>query len=283
MALIQLRPTQETIDLVAALRGIWHGTYAMCCCPVHDDRRPSLSIRQGTAGILVHCFAGCSPADIMRALRQLQPVSHTISQSHRRPLRGLTTSLQAQSLWTAADPVRGTLAEKYLAGRRLPIDLADIRFHPKCPLGRMPHTRYYPALLVGVREAEQIVAVQRIVLDPRSGHHRGKFLLGPCRQGAWQPPVRERALAIAEGFEDAAAFSYLHNITCWAALGASRLAMLQLPEQIDTLIIAEDNDVPGRLAAEKAVLAYASPRLAIIRMRPEHARDWTEAIKAAGF
>ena len=27
--LIALRPTQETIDIVAALKGRWHGSYAM--------------------------------------------------------------------------------------------------------------------------------------------------------------------------------------------------------------------------------------------------------------
>ena len=51
--LIALRPTQETIDIVAALKGRWHGSYAMCVCPAHADRTPSLSVRQGERGILV--------------------------------------------------------------------------------------------------------------------------------------------------------------------------------------------------------------------------------------
>lgn len=33
----------------------------MACCPAHDDRSASLSIRETEDGrILVHCFAGCS-------------------------------------------------------------------------------------------------------------------------------------------------------------------------------------------------------------------------------
>lgn len=40
-----------------------------CQCPVHEDRTPSLSIREERDGrVLLHCHAGCSPADIIAAL-----------------------------------------------------------------------------------------------------------------------------------------------------------------------------------------------------------------------
>lgn len=47
-------------------------------CPAHEDRTPSLSVRETQDGtILLHCFAGCSPADILAAvgleLRDLFP------------------------------------------------------------------------------------------------------------------------------------------------------------------------------------------------------------------
>ena len=39
-------------------------------CPAHQDRRPSLSIREGDDDkTLVHCFAGCSVEDIVAAAR----------------------------------------------------------------------------------------------------------------------------------------------------------------------------------------------------------------------
>ena len=39
------------------------------CCPAHEDSDPSLAIREADDGrILVHCFAGCSPGDVMAAL-----------------------------------------------------------------------------------------------------------------------------------------------------------------------------------------------------------------------
>jgi hypothetical protein len=38
-------------------------------CPNHDDRRPSLSVTEGDDGrVLLHCHAGCDPADVVRAL-----------------------------------------------------------------------------------------------------------------------------------------------------------------------------------------------------------------------
>ncbi|WP_447975379.1 DNA primase [Nitrospira sp. Kam-Ns4a] len=41
----------------------------MARCPAHDDRTPSLSIAQGERGVLIHCFAGCTLAEIAAALK----------------------------------------------------------------------------------------------------------------------------------------------------------------------------------------------------------------------
>lgn len=41
----------------------------MACCPAHDDRTPSLSVKEGEDGhILIHCFAGCSLEEILGAV-----------------------------------------------------------------------------------------------------------------------------------------------------------------------------------------------------------------------
>jgi DNA primase len=65
MPLMFCKPSQGLIDIVAALGGTWHGLNAMCRCPVHDDRTPSLSLRRGEQAILVHCFAGCDRKAIL--------------------------------------------------------------------------------------------------------------------------------------------------------------------------------------------------------------------------
>ncbi|RLJ02375.1 MAG: hypothetical protein DRP08_04615 [Candidatus Aenigmatarchaeota archaeon] len=39
------------------------------CCPAHEDSDPSLAITTVSDGrILIHCFAGCSPLDILAAV-----------------------------------------------------------------------------------------------------------------------------------------------------------------------------------------------------------------------
>ena len=37
-------------------------------CPAHDDRGPSLSIRDDGGKILLHCFAECAPASVVEAI-----------------------------------------------------------------------------------------------------------------------------------------------------------------------------------------------------------------------
>lgn len=40
----------------------------LACCPAHDDKSPSMSIRALPDGaVLVHCFAGCSAHEIVAA------------------------------------------------------------------------------------------------------------------------------------------------------------------------------------------------------------------------
>ena len=57
-------------------------------CPSHDDKSPSLSVREGDEGtVLLHCFAGCSALDICGAIgvelrdlfpaRQIRRVEHS--------------------------------------------------------------------------------------------------------------------------------------------------------------------------------------------------------------
>jgi hypothetical protein len=41
----------------------------LASCPAHDDKGPSLAIRETDTGIvLLHCFAGCSPLEVLEAI-----------------------------------------------------------------------------------------------------------------------------------------------------------------------------------------------------------------------
>lgn len=39
-----------------------------CCCPAHDDNSPSLYVKRSRSKWLVHCFAGCTVAEVAESL-----------------------------------------------------------------------------------------------------------------------------------------------------------------------------------------------------------------------
>jgi 5S rRNA maturation endonuclease (ribonuclease M5) len=53
-------------------------------CPAHDDRNPSLSIREKDGKVLVHCHAGCSQRDVVDALRARRLWESEQTQPERR-------------------------------------------------------------------------------------------------------------------------------------------------------------------------------------------------------
>jgi hypothetical protein len=278
MPLIARKPTQELVDLVGTLGGSWSGSTAMCRCPAHDDRSPSLSIRQGDRGLLVHCYAGCNNLDILRELGRVIPGKRYAVPAWSDAPR----SANVQRLWDEGREVRGSLAETYLALRRIDPSFPDLRFHPRCPHGPKPLTKFKPALMVAVRDGQGLVAIQRIFIDPVTGNYTEKVMLGSPGQGAWQGAAPGPSVAIAESFEDAAAFMQLGHGPCWTSLGAGRLHRLRFPACVKTVVIAEDNDAEGRRAAQRAWTVYRTQGLAVRRMTPpEPHKDWA-AVNAAG-
>jgi hypothetical protein len=277
MPLTAKRPSQQLVDIVGVLGGAWSGYIAMCRCPAHADSNPSLSIRQGDRGILVTCFAGCSPEEVLRELGRIRT-------GQRYPVPDPANPPQAanvQRIWDQAVDVRGTLAERYLVRRNLMPPPPDIRFHPRCPYLPKPNTLFLPTLLIAVREIRKLAAIQRIILDPRTADYVRKVMLGTPRSGAWRGRAGGSTLAIAEGFETADAFWRLNDIPCWASLGARRMNQLIIPPGVTTLLIAQDNDPEGRRAAAHAERHYARPGLSVRRSSPpSQFKDWAKALDA---
>ena len=277
--LTALSPTQETIDIVAGLKGRWHGSYAMCRCPAHADKRASLSIRQGNRGLLVHCFAGCRSEDVLRAISRTTPVFN----SSAPEFRASTSTANATRIWDQAVDVHGTLAQTYLRSRNLPSGLRDIRYHHRCPFGRKPNAVIRPALLIAVREGLRIMAIQRIALGPGGLSHKGKYMLGRPGMGSWSPLFKGDTLGLAESMEDAAAYTKIKGTPCWSTLGAERLPLVRIPDDVKTIVIAEDNNRAGRLGALAAIQTHTTKDRRVLRDPPPRtAGDWAEVNENAG-
>ena len=125
-----------------------HGGNYLVCCPVHDDKSPSLSLCDGDRGLMVHCFVGCSPGDIYAAIRRRGFKLDQSNVERTEPAKGSSEYQRQQHdkaawLWSRRRPIEGTIAEKYLRERRriscpLPQTLAYLP--PRKP-------EYHPAMI----------------------------------------------------------------------------------------------------------------------------------------
>ena len=178
--------------LAAALGGQRAGGTWMARCPVHDDRKPSLSIRDSDEGkVLVHCHAGCDQSQVIAKLRlrglwNERDVSiHVYSastfscmQSAESP--SVLNRERARALWRESRPIVATIAANYLAKRGLlhassNTGPAVLRFHPSCPYGRSR----YPCLLALMSDIHtgEPSAVLRTALT-KTGEKIGRMALG---------------------------------------------------------------------------------------------------------
>jgi putative DNA primase/helicase len=58
-------------SIIRALGARRCGSSWIARCPAHDDRNPSLSIRESDGKVLVCCHAGCSQENVIAALKDL--------------------------------------------------------------------------------------------------------------------------------------------------------------------------------------------------------------------
>ena len=131
--------TAETI--VRALGGRKAGLGWVARCPAHDDREPSLSIREADGKVLVRCHAGCDQRNVIEALKERDlwdgkgrsriprlsrrkiPESQPAQQHEER-------STAALAIWQSTALAVGTPVETYLLARGLNLSLPpSLRFH----------------------------------------------------------------------------------------------------------------------------------------------------------
>lgn len=272
------KPTPETLDIVSRLGGTWHGDYASCKCPAHNDSDPSLSIKQGEKTILVRCFAGCDPADILRAIRSI--VGGALPA--QRPSERITDEKTDRHtpLWQSGRPIEGTLAQRYLKDvRGIDFTPREVKYHPRCPQGKAPQTKFLPALLVGIFKEKLLVAVQRIFLDPETAHHTAKMIIGDSRGGVWPSSFSTDHMAIAEGFETACAFQQITDLEAGTCFGTANFPHFEPPAGIKRITFLPDNDPEGMKAVNKAIpIRQEQGFLTRTKLCPQNFGDWADIL-----
>lgn len=63
-----MTPIDRVLQGLTKVRQRQPGQYSTCC-PAHEDKGPSLSVRETPDGaVLLHCFAGCEVSEIVAAI-----------------------------------------------------------------------------------------------------------------------------------------------------------------------------------------------------------------------
>lgn len=274
--------------LVKHLGGRWTSSGGLCLCPAHDDHHPSLSVRLGKTALLFKCFAGCHARDVLRAIaridRQVLTACYELGHSTRNFQSGF--GRQARDIWRASRPIADTLAQAYLQSRSI-TNLGEwLRFHPRTPLLTDTGLQFRPAMIAGVRDRGEIVAIHRTFLDRRHADlaadvKPARRMLGRPGKGAVMLAPAQDMLGLAEGIETAlSAMSFL-DIPVWATLGSERLHTIAIPSSVTRLILLPDNDRAGKIAAARALAAYrGAGRTVTPILPPSGYNDWNDVQQA---
>ena len=284
MARLPLDAESRAKAIVESLGGVWRGTRGECRCPAHDDNSPSLSVRLGDTAILFHCFAGCTPVEVMKALqrRNLHDRSAVAMPAgkSKRDMGAL-----ALRLWKASRPIAGTLAEAYLLARGLSSPLPrTLRFNPATILGSGADRRTMPAMIAAVEDDLGLVAVQRTFLDPddvlRRPIVKPKVSLGFLGTAAIRLAPATDELGLAEGIEDALSATAWFGTPTWALGGVERLAFVAIPEKVRRVIVYRDRGRAAERLLEKAREHLMANGRELVSRVPEDHDDWNDAWRA---
>ena len=185
----------------------------------------------------------------------------------------------ALRLWTAAGPIAGTLAARYLADIRgidlavLPPSVDDVlRFHPRCPFNGTHH----PCLLALMRDVvtDEPTGIHRIALTS-DGHKIERWSLG--KVGAVKLWPAGPQLVVGEGLETVLAaatripYENAPLRPAWALGSSGPLGYLPVIPGVERLIILVDHDEVGITAALTCTERWTRAKRTVVRLTPDEA------------
>jgi putative DNA primase/helicase len=283
-------------QIVRALGGQWHGTSGAARCPAHRDRVPSLSVTDADGRPLVYCHAGCSQEEVITALRtrglwgwgrvrsalgpgpEQQHDAQTETDQQRKKEMAL-------GIWADTQPAPGTPVEKYLRARGVTLPVPDsLGFHPGL---KHPSGGIYPAMvgLVARGSNGEPIGVHRTFLSCNGGKAPvtpQKMMLGPCRGGVVRLGPSANPLMVGEGIETALSAMQATGWSTWAALSTSGLCALELPPDVQELVILADGDDAGESAAKSAALRWKREGRLVRIARPPIGMDFNDVLNCGG-
>jgi hypothetical protein len=196
------------------------------------------------------------------------------------------TRQRAAAILRRAEPIGGTLAERYLLGRGLDPEIADpvaLRF--------LPSTAMYPpslvALITDVRDAAQMLGLQFTTLSHAGTKIDRKFMKGSRPKGGVIRLIEDSEvrteLGLSEGTETGLAVMTAMNragrmiLPVWSALSAGNMEQLPVLAGIERLHIFADRDErgTGQKAAETLATRWREAGREVRIVFPPRG-DWNE-------
>jgi putative DNA primase/helicase len=284
-----------TAEAIArALGGRKAGSGWTARCPAHDDRTPSLAIREADENkVLVRCHAGCDQERVIAALRGRGLWSESCSRSspwtarrravEREPDHDESRRTEmALAIWQSATPAPGTPVAAYLASRGIHLPPSDaLRFHAAL---KHPSGGFWPAMVALVTSGIDgtPLAIHRTYLA-RDGAGKApvdpqKMMLGPCRGGAVRLADPGAVLMVGEGIETCLAAMQASGQPAWAALSTSGLRALDLPKDVRDVIVLADGDEAGEAAARDCALRWKRQGRRVRIARPPQGMDFNDML-----
>jgi hypothetical protein len=216
-----------------------------------------------------------------------RPYARRIQSSGERASR----SEAALTVWANAKDPRGSLVERYLAGRGLELqgDIAGnvIRFHSACPWrddnGALIGVPCMVALYRDIR-SDRPVAIHRTALTTAGGK-----LFGRGSRRAWGPAAGaavkldaddavSMGLVLGEGIESCLAARQMGLRPVWALGGAGQVATFPLLPGVEGLTLLEEDDDASRKAVEACAARWRAAGCDVLFAKSLFGKDANDAI-----
>ena len=275
-------------------------------CPFHDEHTPSFRVND-TKGVF-HCFgcgaAGDAIAFIMEVegctfigavkllldeadLPEAAPRDRAAAAQRHQAERAAAIAA-AQAEWRKARSIKNTPAEAYLASRGIVGEVPQTVRFGWPPLWRNKKTgapgRRCPALLLAAQDRSgAVVGVQQVFLTKdgkKADIAKPKLSLGQVRGCAVRLAPPTRHIILLEGPEDGLTMRVrCPAVPVWITLGTGSMPYVDLPDVVERITLAGDNNAAGRAAVERAREEYeAQGRKVDVVFPPPEFEDWNDEL-----
>jgi putative DNA primase/helicase len=192
----------------------------------------------------------------------------------------------ARTIWRESGSIKGTIAEDYLASRRLRLDHSEdwhhvLRFHTACPFGPDRAPAVIALMKNVITDEARCIQRTRLMLD---GHKISRQMLGPAKGAAIKIDADAditMGLCIGEGLETCLAARQIGFRPVWALGSTGGIANFPALPGIEAItILAETGDASAK-AIDQCGLRWHDVGREIIIASPNVGADINDAIREA--